>query len=109
MSYKFFRYAKIYDVLITYIKISQPVSRRISNLVLTFVAIFSYLLAMKKIALKHDNDGSDSSPKQKQSRENVWCAEYGYFIDLDACRARSLQQKKCRRCYASLIQVPLPF
>jgi hypothetical protein len=30
-------------------------------------------------------------------------------IDLDACRARSLQQKNCRRCFASLIQVPLPF
>ena len=30
-------------------------------------------------------------------------------IDLDACRARSLQQKNCRRCFASLIQMPLPF
>jgi hypothetical protein len=30
-------------------------------------------------------------------------------IDLDACRVRSLQQKNCRRCFASLIQVPLPF
>jgi len=64
---------------------------------------------MKKIPLKPVHDGSDLPPKQKQSRENVWCEEYGYFIDLDACRARSLQQKKCRRCYATLIQVPLPF
>jgi len=33
----------------------------------------------------------------------------GYFIDLDACRARSLQQKNCRRCFASLIQVAAAF
>ena len=76
---------------------------------LTFAAIFSYLSAMKKIPHKRDNGEKDSAPKQKQCRENVWCEEYGYFIDLDACRARSLQQKKCRRCYASLIQVSLPF
>jgi hypothetical protein len=64
---------------------------------------------MKKASLKHINGESDLSPKQKQCRENVWCAEYGYFIDLDACRARSLQQKKCRRCFVTLIQLPLPF
>jgi len=47
--------------------------------------------------------------KEKSHRENVWCSKYGYFIDLDACRARSLQQKTCRRCFPSLIQMPLPF
>ncbi|MEN6431935.1 MAG: hypothetical protein ABFD06_03480 [Smithella sp.] len=47
--------------------------------------------------------------KEKPHRENVWCEKYGYFIDLDACRARSLQHKTCRRCFASLIQMPLPF
>jgi len=47
--------------------------------------------------------------KEKSHRENVWCKKYGYFIDLDACRARSLQNKICRRCFASLIQVSLPF
>jgi hypothetical protein len=52
----------------------------------------------------------ESSPLgEKQHREHVWCTKYGYFIDLDACRARALQQKHCRRCYASLIQMPLPF
>jgi hypothetical protein len=63
---------------------------------------------MKKI---HHNlsSGRDLSDHKKPQRENIWCAKYGYFIDLDACRARSLQQKTCRRCYASLIQVPLPF
>jgi hypothetical protein len=64
---------------------------------------------MKKTSLKNINAVCDLSPKQKQCRENVWCAKYGYFIDLDACRARSLQQKNCRRCFASLIQLPLPF
>jgi len=48
-------------------------------------------------------------PLKKTLQENVWCTKYGYFIDLDACRARSLQQKTCRRCFASLIHVPLPF
>jgi hypothetical protein len=64
---------------------------------------------MKKVSHKHLDTVGDLSAKEKQGRENVWCAKYGYFIDLDACRARSLQQKNCRRCFASLIQVPLPF
>jgi len=63
---------------------------------------------MKKIS-RNLKTGEDLPAQEKQSRENVWCEKYGYFIDLDACRARSLQQKTCRRCYASLIQVPLPF
>jgi hypothetical protein len=60
---------------------------------------------MKKISHNQLSAGGE----EKQCRENVWCAKYGYFIDLDACRARSLQQNNCRRCFASLIQVPLPF
>ncbi|MGP8004812.1 MAG: hypothetical protein ACLPSL_13560 [Smithella sp.] len=64
---------------------------------------------MKKISHNHLDTVGDISAKEKPCRENVWCAKYGYFIDLDACRARSRQQKSCRRCYASLIQVPLSF
>jgi hypothetical protein len=64
---------------------------------------------MKKIPHSNPDSGSDLASDEKQSRENVWCAKYGYFIDLDACHARSLQRKTCRRCYASLLQVPLPF
>jgi len=64
---------------------------------------------MKKISLKPAKPERDLSAKHKQHRENIWCKQYGYFIDLDACHARSLQQKKCRRCYASLIQTHLPF
>jgi hypothetical protein len=64
---------------------------------------------MKKISHNHLVADGELISNKKQSRENVWCAEYGYFIDLDACRARSLQQKNCRRCFASLRQVPLPF
>ncbi|MEN6423616.1 MAG: hypothetical protein ABFD76_16885 [Smithella sp.] len=63
---------------------------------------------MKKIR-RNLKVGEDLTAREKPHRENVWCTKYGYFIDLDACRARSLQQKTCRRCYASLIQVPLPF
>jgi hypothetical protein len=42
-------------------------------------------------------------------RENNWCKKYGYFIDLDACRARSLNRPVCRRCYKSLLQLSLSF
>lgn len=79
------------------------------KLILTFMALVSYLCAMKKIALNNQAESHLPHKKNKTRRENVWCDKYGYFIDLDACRARSLQQKHCRRCYASLIQVPLPF
>jgi hypothetical protein len=64
---------------------------------------------MKKIPNSQLDTGDDLTAEEKQSRENVWCERYGYFIDLDACRARSLQRKTCRRCYASLLQVSLPF
>jgi hypothetical protein len=63
---------------------------------------------MKKIS-RNLKTRENLHTQDKQSRENVWCEKYGYFIDLDACRARSLQQKTCRRCFASLIQMPLPF
>jgi hypothetical protein len=64
---------------------------------------------MKKISHNHLDAEGELTSHKKQSRESVWCSKYGYFIDLDACRARSLQQKTCRRCFASLVQVPLPF
>jgi hypothetical protein len=69
------------------------------------MSFFHIFAAMKKIV--HNLNVIET--KEKPQRENVWCKKYGYFIDLDACRARSLQQKTCRSCYASLIQVPLPF
>jgi len=56
---------------------------------------------MKK-SVQRLNPQEGSPLGEKQPREHVWCAKYAYFIDLDACRARSLQQKSCRRCYASL-------
>jgi hypothetical protein len=64
---------------------------------------------MKKISHHDCSDDGNLASSQKPDRENVWCEKYGYFIDLDACRARSMQRKTCRRCFASLIQVPLPF
>jgi hypothetical protein len=64
---------------------------------------------MEKTSHNNLDAGGDLTSLEKRSRENIWCAKYGYFIDLDACRARSLQRKTCCRCYASLLQVPLPF
>jgi hypothetical protein len=46
---------------------------------------------------------------QKTCRDNVWCEKFGYFIDLDACRARSFQKKACRLCFSTRIQLSLPF
>jgi hypothetical protein len=64
---------------------------------------------MKKVVHQNVADSLDLPPAKKNGRENVWCEKFGYFIDLDACSARSYQRKVCRRCFASLLQVPLPF
>lgn len=64
---------------------------------------------MKKVARQNSADASRFTPAQKIGRNHVWCKKFGYFIDLDACSARSYQKSICRRCYASLLQVPLPF
>jgi len=69
------------------------------------MSFFHIFPAMKKIV--HNLNAVEN--KEKPRRENVWCEKYGYFIDLDACRSHSLQNKTCRRCYASLIQETLPF
>jgi len=63
---------------------------------------------MKKAVRQNDVDAR-RLPAQKTGRDSTWCVKFGYFIDLDACRARSYQKRVCRRCYASLLQVPLPF
>jgi hypothetical protein len=49
---------------------------------------------MKKISHNHLDAGGALASHKKQSRENVWCAKYGYFIDLDACRVPDLCSKK---------------
>jgi hypothetical protein len=64
---------------------------------------------MKKVVRLNDVDAARFPPAQKNGRDNIWCDKFGYFIDLDACSARSYQKRVCRRCYASLLQVPLPF
>jgi hypothetical protein len=46
---------------------------------------------------------------RKTGRDHLWCEKFGYFIDLDACRARSFQKKTCRLCFSTRIQLPLPF
>jgi hypothetical protein len=64
---------------------------------------------MKKVVHQNHADAAQLPLAQKIGRDNVWCDKFGYFIDLEACQARSYQRKVCRRCYASLLQVPLPF
>lgn len=64
---------------------------------------------MKKVVRQKKPEVVRLPPVQKIGRDNVWCNKFGYFIDLDACQARSYQKSVCRRCYASLLQVPLPF
>jgi hypothetical protein len=64
---------------------------------------------MKKVVRQNVVNEVRLMPVKKIGRDNVWCDKFGYFIDLDACRARSYQKSVCRRCYSSLLQVPLPF
>lgn len=64
---------------------------------------------MKKAVRQTGADASMYPAAQKIGRDSTWCVKFEYFIDLDACRARSYQKRVCRRCYASLLQVPLPF
>ncbi|MHB8137356.1 MAG: hypothetical protein ACYDGO_03090 [Smithellaceae bacterium] len=64
---------------------------------------------MKKVVRHSDTDAVWCLSVQKTGRDNVWCSKFGYFIDLDACRARSYQKKVCRRCYSTLTQLRLPF
>jgi len=64
---------------------------------------------MKKTVRQNHPDRTRLLPAQKIGKDHVWCKKFGYFIDLDACSARSYQKSVCRRCYASLLQVPLPF
>ena len=62
---------------------------------------------MEKILLEGREGGR--FPEVEAGRENNWCEKYGYFIDLDACKARSYKRSVCRRCYKLLLQLPLPF
>jgi len=64
---------------------------------------------MKKIVRHNNADADRRLSVQKTGPDNIWCDKFGYFIDLDACRARSYQKKACRRCFATLTQLSLSF
>jgi len=64
---------------------------------------------MKKMVLPDHNGEYVADVNALQTRKSNWCAKYGYFIDLEACEARSLVRPACRRCYKSLLQLSLPF
>jgi hypothetical protein len=66
-------------------------------------------LSMKKISLSNHDSAYPSATETQPGRETNWCEKYGYFIDLTACQARSLNRSACRRCYKSLLQLSLPF
>lgn len=46
---------------------------------------------------------------EPRTTENRWCERHGYFIDVDACRARALQKLYCGRCLMHWRQLTLPF
>ncbi|MCX5819172.1 MAG: hypothetical protein NT047_04600 [Deltaproteobacteria bacterium] len=48
-------------------------------------------------------------PERPQTAENRWCERHGYFIDVEACRARARQRQICGRCLARWRQLSLPF
>jgi hypothetical protein len=64
---------------------------------------------MKKKTCQNGGMMDHPFPEQKNIRKHVWCEKFGYFIDLDACEERSYRKVPCRRCFAKLIQQPLPF
>jgi hypothetical protein len=64
---------------------------------------------MKAIIIDEQNNSAPIELSGERQRENVWCEKFAYFIDLEACKVRSLNRSACRRCYKSLIQLSLPF
>jgi len=45
---------------------------------------------MKKISHNNLDAGGDLTFHEKQSKENVWCAKYGYFSGAPSGRSRRL-------------------
>lgn len=45
---------------------------------------------MKKISHNQLTAGGDFTSHEKQSRENVWCAKYGYFSGAPSVRSQRL-------------------
>jgi hypothetical protein len=80
-------------------------NRLINNIMLTFVAIISYLPGDKKISHNHLAAGSDLTSHEKQSRENVWCTKYGYFSGAPSVRSHRLPT--ITRPPAGLIWMPV--
>jgi hypothetical protein len=68
---------------------------------------------MRKGAVMHTEKGTGAAegagPGEQRVTENRWCEQHGYFIDVDACRARALQRLYCGRCLVRWRQLPLPF
>ena len=54
---------------------------------------------------RRESFGDQSSP----NRDIRWCERHGYFIDIEACKARALRISSCGRCLWKWRQLPLPF
>jgi hypothetical protein len=48
-------------------------------------------------------------PERPRTTEDRWCERHGYFIDVEACKARARQRQTCGRCLARWRQLSLPF
>ena len=50
-------------------------------------------------------------PEMAEGEKIRWCESHQYFIDLDACQARSRRHPSCRRCLhkSHTQQLSLPF
>lgn len=61
------------------------------------------------LKMKRRRKRSKTEPEpQTPLRENRWCEKHGYFIDVEACVARSNTMPHCRRCLARWRQLSLP-
>ena len=60
--------------------------------------------------MSQENHHSDPfGHRGSPNREIRWCDRHGYFIDIDACKARSVRIAFCSRCIWKWRQLPLPF
>jgi hypothetical protein len=63
---------------------------------------------MMQVAREIDTE-EKRRPERPQAVENRWCERHGYFIDVEACRARAIKRHICGRCLARWRQLSLPF
>lgn len=58
---------------------------------------------------EENHHGEPFGRQVSPNREIRWCDRHGYFIDIEACKARALRIAFCGRCLWKWRQLPLPF